>query len=148
MRIIPQGIAILSVQMDNGLTTQLGDVSPNVHLILTFMDTRRYVTSRVLIQDFMQKTTPGNAWLSVQQEAMLTIIISDAWMFVLWNNIHILTYWQVSLIMCVCKCVHNNFMLLIWQSHVYQSVKLELMAKMLQTSVLKNVQQEPTQMTF
>ena len=61
MLIIPQGFVIMSVQMDYGLTIQLEGVSPNVHLILTFMDTKKYVTSRVLIQDFMQKTTPGNA---------------------------------------------------------------------------------------
>ena len=61
MLIIQQGTVTLFVQVDYGLIIRLEDVSPNVPLILTFMDTRKYVTFHALIQGFMQKISPDNA---------------------------------------------------------------------------------------
>ena len=69
--------------MDYGLIILLEDVFLSALLILTFMDTKRFVISHVQIQDFMQKITPDNVWQFVQEEVLLMTTISDAWMFVL-----------------------------------------------------------------
>jgi hypothetical protein len=60
MLTIAQGIATLYVQVDSGLTTQPVDACQSARSILTFTDSRKYVTFHVPILAFTHKTPQEN----------------------------------------------------------------------------------------